>query len=157
MARAVFLVFLLLLLPACNQQPNPSPTAAPSPTAEPSPTETADPVGDEALYVTFPEIGEVEVALACQFEGPDGPVYRAELENGGSLQLRKLPEGILHASAQPTPEADPVGTNVPSDTSFTEDGGFLSGTSLMWLQGTENNITVEYHVRWDDTIPPCDV
>lgn len=105
--------------------------------------------------MVFAGIGGVEVASACQTEGPDGPIYRAELENGGSLQLRKFPDGILHASALPSPEADPVGTNVPSDTSFTEDGGWLSGTSLMWLQGTENNISVEYHVRWDQSIPAC--
>jgi hypothetical protein len=151
-------LILLLLLFGCDQQP-PTTTPTPAPTLSPieEPTEEPEPQGDEVAYVVFPEIGEVEVALACQFEGPDGPVYRAELENGGSLQLRKLPEGILHASAQPTPEADPVGTNVPSDTSFTEEGGWLSGESLMWLPESELNMMVEYHVRWDDSIPACDV
>jgi len=150
-------IVLLVLVAACQQRPGAvqSPPAGPSPTAATSPTEEPEPEPDEASYVVFPEIGEIEVAAACQLQGPDGPVYRAELENGGSLQLRKLPDGVLHASAQPSPEADPVGTNVPSDTSFTDDGGWLSGTSLMWLPESDLYISVEYHVRWDDSIPEC--
>ena len=166
------LAALLVLTAACDQQAvevgSQAPTLTPgttmaSPTTEsPEPTaatpvsEEPDPLGDEWPYVVFPEIGAVEVATACQFEGPDGPVYRAELENGGSFQLRRLPDGILHASAQPSPEADPVGTNVPSDTSFTEDGGWINGESLMWLPESELNMMVEYHVRWDESIPGCE-
>jgi len=168
---AGFFAAASVLAAACDQQAlevgtraeTPTPEAAmvapttstPEPTAASPLAEDPEPLGDEWPYVVFPEIGDIEVATACQFEGPDGPVYRAELENGGSFQLRKLPDGVLHASAQPSPEADPVGTNVPSDTSFTEDGGWLNGKSLMWLPGTENNITVEYHVRWDRSIPGC--
>lgn len=163
------LVALLALLPACTGEPasevsspapTATPTATPSPIEEPSPDETTSeepaPLGDEAQYVVFPELAEVEVAASCQFEGPNGElILRATLENGGQLQLRKLPGGFLHASASPTPDADPVGTQVPADSDWTEDGGWLSGTSVMWLAGTENRIEVEYHVRWDDSVPPC--
>lgn len=173
------LIALLALLPACTGEPasevsSPSPaatpTATPSPTEEPSPDETTaeepspeettseepEPLGDEAQYVVFPELAEVEVASSCQFEGPNGElILRATLENGGQLQLRKLPGGFLHASALPTPDADPVGTQVPTDSDWTESGGWLSGTSVMWLAGTENHIEVEYHVRWDESVPPC--
>jgi len=165
------LAALSVLTAACDQPAvevgsqaptfTPAPTMASPTTESPEPAEASpiaedpEPLGDEWPYVVFPEIGAVEVATACEAEGPHGPIYRADLENGGTLQLRKLPEGILHASAIPGPGADPVGTNVPSDSSFTEDGGWINGTSVMWLPGTENNITVEYHVRWDRSIPGC--
>lgn len=97
----------------------------------------------------------MEIAGSCQFQGPAGPVLRADLATGGSLQLRKLSEGILHVSALPSPEADPVGTRVPSDTTWTEEDGFVSGSSVLWLDDTENRIVVEFRVRWDDSVPTC--
>ena len=165
---AATLVVPLMLMMACDQGsprvdvPEATLTASPSPSPTPTsePTEEAttepDPLGDETPYVVFPEIGAVEVDAACQTKGHRSRIYRAELENGGTLELRRLAGGFLHGSAIPAPGADPVGTNVPSDSSFTEDGGWLNGTSVMWLAGTENNIRVEYHVRWDDSIARCE-
>jgi hypothetical protein len=83
-------------------------------------------------------------------------VFRAELATGGALQLRRM-EGtdVLHVSALPSPEADPVSTRVPSDTSYTEENGYISGTSQLWLDDSDNKIDVSFRVRWDDSTPQC--
>ena len=141
---------LLLTLAGCKGQ---------TPAEPPFPEETTitfpDPV-DESQYVTLPETGDVEISTSCQLDGPDGPILRSELVNGGSMQIVR-PDGTedLEISLLPSPEADPVHTNVPSDTTYTEEGGFLSGTSQLWLEDTDMGFQIDFRVRWDDSIPTC--
>lgn len=142
---------LLLMLVGCNgRQPTGSPQSP-----SPSPVETTAPV-DQSQYLTLPETGEVQITTSCELQGPDGLILRSELANGGSLQIVR-PDGTvdLEVSALPSPEADPVHTNVPSDTTYTEEGGFLAGTSQLWLDDTDMGIQVGFRIRWDDSIPSC--
>jgi len=143
----MFIVALPMALSACEDGRQPTP---PSPASE-----TAESPGDASEYLVLPEVGRVDVAGSCESEGPDGPVLTAELATGGTLQLRKLPEGVLHVSALPSPEADPVGTRSPSDTTWSETAGFVSGSSVLWLDDTRNRIVVEFRLRWDESVPAC--
>ena len=162
--RRTAIILILLALPACEDGanvPEASPTDPPSPeaTATPTPSATQSQPPDvvkKSQFLELPEVGRVKVTSSCQFEGPDGPVFRAELATGGALQLRRI-EGtkILHVSALPSPEADPVSTRVPSDTSYTEDDGYITGTSQLWLADSENKIDVRFRVLWDDSTPQC--
>lgn len=155
MRRAMALAFLVTLAGCGGQQPAPStPSPASLPTAADE-TTAPEPV-DESQYLTLPETGEVQITTSCELQGPDGLILRSELANGGSLQIVR-PDGTLdlEVSALPSPEADPVHTNVPSDTTYTEEGGFLSGTSQLWLDDTDMGIQVGFRVRWDDSIPAC--
>jgi hypothetical protein len=110
----------------------------------------------KSQFLELPEVGRVKVKEGCQFEGPEGLVFRADLANGGALQLRRI-EGteILHVSALPSPEADPVSTRAPSDTSYSEDDGYITGASQLWLDDSDNKIDVRFRVHWDDLTPQC--
>jgi hypothetical protein len=158
-------LILLALMAACGQS-NPivsdaSPTDSPSgegtatPTPSATPSEPPDPV-EKSQFLELPEVGRVKVTNGCQFEGPDGAVFRADLATGGALQVRKR-EGtdVLHVSALPSPEADPVSTRAPSDTSYTEDDGYITGTSRLWLDDSQNKIDVTFRVLWDNSTPEC--
>jgi hypothetical protein len=155
---------LLLALPACAEGLNgadTSPTAAPSPeitaTATPSATQSQPPDAvKRSQFLELPEVGRVKVTNSCQFEGPEGTVFRADLATGGALQLRKI-EGteILHVSALPSPEADPVSTRDPSDTTYIEEEGYIIGTSQLWLDASDNKVDVRFRVLWDNSTPQC--
>lgn len=155
---------MLLALMACDQDPNVVETSATNPppaeataTATPSGTQSQPPdVVKKSQFLELPEVGQVKFTTSCQFEGPDGSVFRAELATGGALQLRKM-EGteVLHVSALPSPKADPVSTRVPADTSYTEIDGYIVGTSQLWLDDSDNKIDVRFRVRWDDSTPQC--
>ena len=158
-------ITLILLAPMACGESNPSgsedpPTDSPpveTPTATPSATPSRSPEAVErSQFLELPEVGRVKVTDSCQFDGPDGPVFRADLGTGGALQLRRTedPE-VLLVSALPSPDADPVSTRSPSDTSYTEGGGYLTGMSRLWLDDTDNRIDVRFRVLWDDSIPSC--
>jgi hypothetical protein len=158
------MTLILLALLACGQSSpsvsEASPTDSPSSegtAATPSATPSESPdVVEESQFLELPEVGRVKVTNGCQFEGPDGAVFRADLATGGALQIRKR-EGtdVLHVSALPSPEADPVSTRAPSDTSYSEDDGYIMGTSRLWLDDSENKIDVTFRVLWDDSTPQC--
>jgi hypothetical protein len=163
MRRAAIILILLALL-ACGEDPNvseSSPTEALSPeataTAAPSATQSQPPDAvKKSQFLELPEVGRVEVTNSCQFEGPDGTVFRAELATGGALQLRKIDgTDVLLVSALPSPEADPVSTKAPSDTTYTEEDGYIIGTSQLWLDESDNKIDVRFRVFWDDSTPQC--
>jgi hypothetical protein len=158
------IALILLALMACEEgSPTVSerpPTDSPSvdtPTATSSATPSRSPEAVErSQFLELPEVGRVKVTNSCQFDGPDGPVFRADLGTGGALQLRRTEDSeVLLVSALPSPDADPVSTRGPSDTSYTEDGGYLTGTSRLWLDDTDNRIDVRFRVLWDDSIPSC--
>ena len=163
--RRTVLTLILLALMACGESSpitsEASPTGSPSgegtSTATPSATPSQPPDDvEKSQFLELPEVGRVKVTNGCQFEGPDGAVFRADLSTGGALQVRKV-EGtdVLHVSALPSPEADPVSTRAPSDTSYTEDDGYIVGTSRLWLDDSENKIDVTFRVLWDDSTPQC--
>jgi hypothetical protein len=75
---------------------------------------------------------------------------------GADLQLRRTEDlEVLLVSALPSSDADPVSSRSPSDTSYTEDDGFITGTSRPWLDDSDNRIDVRFRVLWDDSTPRC--
>jgi len=162
--RRTAIILILGALVACEEGPNVSESSPSNPpsseataSATPSATQSQPPdVVKRSQFLELPEVGRVKVTNGCQFEGPDGTVFRADLATGGALQLRKR-EGteVLHVSALPSPEADPVSTRVPPDTSYTEDDGYIMGTSQLWLDDSDNKIDVTFRVLWDDSTPQC--
>ena len=162
--RRTAITLILLALAACGEgsptvsedPPTDSPSAdSTTATSSATPSQPPDAV-EKSQFLELPEVGRVKVTNGCQFEGPDGAVFRADLATGGSLQVRKEEDAdVLHVSALPSPEADPVSTRDPSDTSYTEEDGYITGTSRLWLDDSENRIDVTFRVLWDDSTPQC--
>lgn len=162
MRRTTIALILLALMACVEGSPTVSespPTVSPSSATPPAPSATpsASPGSvKRSQFLQLPEVGRVKVTDSCQLEGPDGPVFRADLGRGGALQLRRSEDSeVLLVSALPSPEADPVSSRGPSDTSYTEEDGYLTGTSRLWLDDSNNRIDVRFRVLWDDSVPSC--
>lgn len=138
--RATITPVLLALMACGDNSPNVSedpPTDSPSPdtaTSTPSASRSRSPEAVErSQFLELPEVGRIKVSNGCQLDVPDGAVFRADLGTGGVLQLRKAEDTeVLLVSTLPFPDADPVSPRGPSDTSYAEDDGYITGKARLW-------------------------